>query len=224
MAGGLLCGARLFPPRARAVAPRRVCVGGGGVARPGRPARVARANGVRRFPPRAPAVARRRPREALAARQRVFRALRPAGPLRTSAAPRDASPNQSSASTTFASSRKVLGRRRGTGRGRRRDRPGGRREHAAEVSTPARPSAPMDSAQTFRPRFDPPSRRRRTTTKAPPRSSSSSSSSSSLVREREYRFACAADCASPRRRATPDTQYEALEVEVRDGDDGEASR
>ena len=44
MAGGLLCGARLFPPRARAVAPRRVCVGGGGVARPGRPARVARAS------------------------------------------------------------------------------------------------------------------------------------------------------------------------------------
>ena len=44
MAGGLLSGARLFPRRARAVAPRRVCVGGGGFARPGRPARFVRAS------------------------------------------------------------------------------------------------------------------------------------------------------------------------------------
>ena len=54
MAGGLLSGARLFPRRARAVAPRRVGVGGGGYARPGCPARFVRASISDDAPPAPP--------------------------------------------------------------------------------------------------------------------------------------------------------------------------
>ena len=79
MAGGLLCGARLSPPRARRRPPSRLRRRRRGRS-PGSPRACRARERLRRFPPRAPAVARRRPREALVARQRVFRALRPAGP------------------------------------------------------------------------------------------------------------------------------------------------